>query len=805
MKRTILTCSLIIISLFGYGRNVTYNLSQGRFSEVAMSTVPLRVIDKAENCVIGSYEFENIGVSDSSEKDGTVIWSIPEFNLNYTPGEPATIFRNDMFTIPQNCKYQIELVDSVYVDVNMRTAAAYDYWDKTDSVGDEYEQIKPYSGFYPQSAVRDIPRSKYRGVDLVYVQVCPIQYNYETETTRIFKKLVYKLSFEELADSRRKTNVQKQYISPDDRFLNSFIRTDISHTIDVGDMILRDSIIWYPIEKSPIEVTTDYLILTTKDMKSAADRFAEWKKTLGYNATVISVDKGEWQTYDDVKSTILEFYETHPKLYYILLIGKIADIPSEIISARIQDEMCQYYSDYYYGFIDEELDDFPGFLVGRLPVSNIDHANIVIDKIINYERSPIESDEFYKSAIHCAHFDEYDSGEYKNIMEHGRNIKTSEEIGKYLSENHGYEIVRAYSAESYANPQFYDKDRYANAEPLPEKLLKPNFTWSYPSYDLAQDINSGVAYIIGLTHGVYDKWVDPTFGENEILSLRNGKKLPVVFSASCHTGTFCYTKKSLAESFLCNKNGGAVAVFAPSEASTTGWADALMCGMIDAIWPSPGINPVFNVNTPHVPLVPTPTPTYELGQILNQGKFKIDQLYKDLHHSSSLNVQYEIFHCFGDPSMKFLTENPGTYNDIVQVKRAVREIKVRLDGKTARISFYDKRFGKVTCYDGYYASYKTPNPNDVVVCVSGYGMKPYIDKYEPYVEDEVYIQNANFNTSSTNVEISAKKIFIGKSVNPQGVEGRVCFNLGTFNMKGGRIELHNGIKISKLTAFKLRH
>lgn len=130
--------------------------------------------------------------------------------------------------------------------------------------------------------------------------------------------------------------------------------------------------------------------------------------------------------------------------------------------------------------------------------------------------------------------------------------------------------------------------------------------------------------------------------------LNNGSKLPVVFSINCLTGKFNHVRDCFAETFLKKENGGCVGIIAASEASLSGYNDALSEMMFDAIWPSnvlridmPDFGPDHRENVAK--------PVYELGRILDMG-----MKYLSVIEGVYLNRMYtrELFHCFGDPSMK---------------------------------------------------------------------------------------------------------------------------------------------------------
>ena len=145
-------------------------------------------------------------------------------------------------------------------------------------------------------------------------------------------------------------------------------------------------------------------------------------------------------------------------------------------------------------------------------------------------------------------------------------------------------------------------------------------------------------------------WGDPYYVETHIAALTNGDLLPVVMSMNCQTGWFdgetdhhpTLSYESFCELFLRKSNGGAVGVFGASRTSYSGHNDFMAEGMIDCVWPN--FLPTVANNSGANP---------RLGPMLNHGKLAMDQLWGDPWGVRQL--EYELFHVFGDPSLEMYT------------------------------------------------------------------------------------------------------------------------------------------------------
>jgi hypothetical protein len=305
--------------------------------------------------------------------------------------------------------------------------------------------------------------------------------------------------------------------------------------------------------------------------------------------------------------------------------------------------------------------------LGRISVDTVSEAETVVNKIINYESNPPSLSSFYTNAAVAAYFQDY--ADY-NGYEDRRFVRTSEEIRDFLL-GEGYNVERIYCTEPTVTPTNYNNGYYGSGEPLPAELLRVNgFAWDGDAADISAAINGGVFLMMHRDHGMdrnggysHTGWGDPYYVETHIAALTNGDLLPVVMSINCQTGWFdgetdhqaAYNYESFCELFLRKSSGGAVGVFGATRNSYSGYNDFMAEGMIDCVWPN------------FLPTVPNSSGANpQLGPMLNHGKLAMDQLWGDPWGYRQL--EYELFHVFGDPSLEMYTTGGGgstftIYND----------------------------------------------------------------------------------------------------------------------------------------------
>ncbi|MCR4769737.1 MAG: hypothetical protein K5874_05965, partial [Bacteroidaceae bacterium] len=674
------------------------DLRTGILNKEVTSTVPTRDIKKQQDGYLVTYTFDKALIQSDKLFTGTKFWKMDGFGINQTPGEPSTLMRNDMYAVPFGYTAKVEVVDSTYSDFCYELTPARQ--PLVNSSNEQYTKqnvlaIKPYDGFKPARIVSQLGKQTYRGRGICPISVSPIQYNYKTKTVRAYTSITFKVSFvPEKKATATNRNVSK-HISCEDNFLrNNVIGGDLEDTNAIRT------------ENTAQADVRNYLIVSTNRYAEAANRLAEWKRLMGFNVYVLLRDT--WNS-SLVDFYISEAYYGLPALYYVLIIGDHDDVPAQQSSLS-----SPHVTDFYYGCIDN--DETPDIYTGRLSVSTPEEAMTVVDKIISYEKTPPTSTSFYNNGLNCTYFQDDNHDGYEDHMF----TQTSEEIRSYVM-SQGKSVQRVYTTLPDVTPLYWNFGFFYWGSDIPDELKRPGFAWDGNAADITNAINNGVFYVLHRDHGEVGYWGDPRYTQQNISTLSNGNLLPVVFSMNCLTGKF--DDDCFCESFLRKSNGGCVGIYGATQSSYSGYNEALITGMFDAIWPNPGLS-ITMLNVMSNTFSPTPAPTYTLGQILNQGMFRLTETYG--YNGYCTLYSKEIFHCFGDPSMMIYTQKPTAFSNI-SIERNSGSVSVNLGAnETARITAYNPISGDVKSYIGNSVSITTPNPNETIVCVSAHNRIPFI-------------------------------------------------------------------------------
>jgi hypothetical protein len=758
MKKKILVLLCVVNNMFSHAQHII-DLGLGRVDNKIESTVPIRDVEKISNGYIITYTFDKAMILPDDVFSGTVFWKIDGFGMSKTSGVPCTLARNDLIAIPFGYSAKVEVIDSVFNDYKYElTPARQPLLNSNNEIYTKKNvtAIKPYEGFKPTSVAEISEIQHYRGYGICQTTVCPIQYNYGTKTIRAYTTIKYKVTFTPNTTDEMPRKTKPMQLSYEDHFLsNNVIGFELSELLNNKTTSTVQSDV------------RDYLILSTSTYSTAANRFAEWKRLLGFNVHVVLRD--DW-TSSSVKSTVTNAYTNMEALYYLLIIGDHSDVPAEQASL-----IRTHITDFHYGCIDNDY--VPEIYCGRLSVSNSNEAINVVEKIINYEQTPPTSSAFYNKGLHCAYFQDDDNDNYADR----RFAQTSEDVRTYvMSQNKS--LQRVYKTPLSVTPLYWNKTIYSNGESIPNELKKPAFAWDGDSDSISSAINCGVFYVLHRDHGTVWGWGNPRYTQQNIDSLSNGSLLPVVFSMNCLTGKF--DENCFAETFLRKTNGGCVGIYGATQISYSGYNEALTTGMFDAIWPDPGL--CINLPNHNNTFSTTPSPTYTLGQILGQGMVRLAETYGP--NDSYTKYTKELFHCFGDPSMKIYTQKPTAFTG-VSVVRNSNSISVNLGvNDTARITAYNPISCEVKSFLGNSATITISNPYETIICVSGHNRIPFIQH-----PDVMYIQNTNITGTLSETHDVIK---VGNHVTETMDSGDVTTSGANITLRAREVLLDSGTHIS---------
>lgn len=613
---------------------------------------PIRSItDNGVEGIDVSYSFNKL-FSFSAEQKGIIYQklSITDFSHLQEVGLPALPSHIDLVAVPDGADYHLSVINDVpaVVKTNRVFPALEPAVDTEGAPEPKFTINKDFYGndaIYPLQNVSIVGEMKFRGIRMLMVQVCPVQYNPSTEKLFLHENVNYKITF---SGANSFTN----YKNHSENYINQLI----NYPLNAASWKSEASAYY---SNTAVENSTNsknYIIITHSNYDAAADSIANWKRQLGYTVEVIS--SNNWTTLS-VKNEVSTRYNSWiPKPDYLLIIGDHQDVPAEI--HYTQDGTETFGTDLYYVTMDGANDFVPDMSKGRISPSSAADALMQVQKIIDYERNPVVDSVFYDNVLNCAQYQDDDNDGFADR----RFTHTSEEIRNYILSK-GYNSQRIYYTDNNVIPLNYNNGYYSNGQFIDSALLKSNgFNWNGGHADITSSINAGKFLVFHRDHGYTggSGWAHPYYTTSKIGNLSNGDKLPVVFSINCHTGEFTLPS-CFAETFMRKTSGGAVGVIAASYYSYSGYNDGLSVGLIDGIWSNPGLLPLFGSGGNNYPNVSTHTDILKMGDLMNHGLVRMVQTWGG--GVGGNRYSYELFHYFGDPAMRIWTQSPTPITAVV--------------------------------------------------------------------------------------------------------------------------------------------
>lgn len=199
---------------------------------------------------------------------------------------------------------------------------------------------------------------------------------------------------------------------------------------------------------------------------------------------------------------------------------------------------------------------------------------------------------------------------------------------------------------------------------IPDYIRKPQYPWNATNQDVKRAFENGVNLAIYNGHGSNSSWTGLNFTDGDCRQLSFNNSAPLILSIACSTANHHIYHNCIAAE-LSRRTSGGIAVIASSNITILAFSDALLLGMVDAIWP--------NTYTYYAWSDPIQRkPTYKLFDILNRGLMRVENEqgggYWDIayitFHPNVAQYQRECFHVYGDPTVNYNTERPTEYTGI---------------------------------------------------------------------------------------------------------------------------------------------
>ena len=282
----------------------------------------------------------------------------------------------------------------------------------------------------------------------------------------------------------------------------------------------------------------DYIVIGPPDLLEPIQPLLDWRVAQGLKVVAVPVSA----IYDQFKfglpepEAIQEFVKYaaqnwSPRPQYVLLVGDSSYDPKGYLAPEEANRLPTFFVSTFFGgqtssdveFTQINEDPWPDISLGHIPARNAEQVTTIVDKILSYEK----------------------------------NLQDPSPQFSILAVADGQDKIFQGDAQDFLDqfPSDYPRDLYAPqvGEPGANRRLQ----------ELMKGDNAVVAYF---GHGSINMWgKDRLFTTEDVAEIKQVGRFPVVVNMTCLTGLFTHPNVgSLAEAFLFQQGGGAVAVLAPS-------------------------------------------------------------------------------------------------------------------------------------------------------------------------------------------------------------------------------------------------
>lgn len=586
-----------ILAVIGMSYAQTVDIRQNTYQKVSISFVP------------GELSVEEVTVPEGVFS----LVSMPEYGDSYNPGAPQLPMLSKMLQIPVCEEVVATVTHAEYTEYDAAELGVNHPVYPSQVSASKGEPTPPFSynqviyntnAFYAQPLVKVEKSGVRRSVAMANIHVSPVQYNPVTQKIRIYSQIDVDITF--VNANMTATNDLQKYASP---------MFSLDKNLVINKMVQTRN----EFASTPVK----YLIIANS-MFSTNELLAEfvaWKRRLGYLVELYySNDAAVGTSTTSIKNFIQSKYdagtEEDPAPTYLLLIGDVAQLPAFNASGNNS-----HITDLYYATLSGD-DYIPDCYYGRLSATNNDQLSHQLEKILMYEQYTMPDPSYLGNSVLIAGTD----GNYGPTHANGQ-----------------VNYITSY----YMNS---DNPRYTN-------VMAHLYNCSSQAAQIRAEVSAGAGWVNYTAHGGETSWSDPEFSTSHVAQLQNTDKYGLMIGNCCQSGHF-NTSECFGEALLRAEKKGAMGYIGASNNSYWGedfyWAvgftssitanptyTGTTLGMYDKLFHSHNEDYQYWVST--------------IGGLMTAGNLTVESTNSNLKQ-----YYWEIYHCFGDPSVRTYLGIPST-------------------------------------------------------------------------------------------------------------------------------------------------
>lgn len=572
--------------------------------------------------------------------------------------------------------------------------------------------------------------------------VCPFRYDAFRKNLFFSKQIRIKIKTKHLQSTQyQSSRLEKPYLG-----LNMYdhIKKNIINVDEIKE--------YYPkIERNRMQALASvqnpykYIIVTNESLRNIFEKLAHWKTIKGVKTKVITVeecyDEYPYDTHQMAIKRVLSNYYSDG-MEYALLAGDTDIVPAQICylpawTSDTSDTPADlYYScldnnpswdadgDGIYAEISDNIDLDPEFIITRISVSTSTEAEIIVNRIIEYESSPETSDCGNKLLI-CGNKLAY------YTTKNGLQISDAQYEGEDVYEN----SIQPY----WSGTKFELFDTYT------DHPMGANYVANASHFQT--ELEKGYTFVDEYSHGWANLWGNLEDGSNYSLSESNiltNNGYTLITSISCYSNAFDkistdfqnevnYYTTCLSESFLRNPNSGILGYFGNSR---EGWTLT-----------SYYFNKQFYLDL-------LSSNEKQFGRATMMAKHNLLSYVSSQSYNHYRWIMMEL-NPLGDAELPIFTNTPLSFNNVnvtlangnLDVTTGVSDCKICISSAAD----YGETYYQL--YTGTNVVHVNNIPVDCYLCITKPGYIPFLARVgqSVYLQDEIIIRNLSIFSNITNI------------------------------------------------------
>lgn len=335
----------------------------------------------------------------------------------------------------------------------------------------------------------------------------------------------------------------------------------------------------------------ELLIITNISFSDELLPLLEHKESYGISTKIVSLDEIYNGVYFQIQGRDNpEKIKYHIKnaieqwnIRYVMLVGGKNDMPIRYSNIESTSGPSRFITDLYYADIYNQAGDFcdwdsnnnnifgemndtdiidsvdlyPDICIGRILCDTDSDVSTVVNKIIEYESTDVQSKTWFNDIILCGGDEQtYVLLEFLLPLIHKKTGRIAFE-GEYMSKQIALLLNNFNAKQIFASRIIGNKALQLTTE------------------NIRNTINEGAGFLLFNTHGFTDRiathppfnkniWLPSSSGytSDDVLDLRNEEKLPIAIFNACHCGDFDLSLSPIAWEFIKHAEGGSIASLA---------------------------------------------------------------------------------------------------------------------------------------------------------------------------------------------------------------------------------------------------